>query len=747
MVDRENISRYFAAYPVPTEPSESKRLLSTTDRILRSFAGRLQEAASANARAAGSSQIAPTDVARAIAETLPHESTPYKTVVFFPAAGDDSRLEVESIDLEAFASTPFPWGALIGLTAETETAGANGTLPWAQAAAPMFAQAVSDYGLLLLRLGGQLARAEYARELGSPHLRQAERELAERARGPGAESIRVETPPEPSAGSGTDFVDVTAQASIRFRHVSSDWLARFRRFGPFTPTFSGGGVSAGDLDGDSLPDLVFCGGEGCAVYRNRGDATFEDITASSGLVAVGEARMAVLADLDNDGDRDALITFARDGNRLFENLGGGRFRDISEAAGLRSDGSISGPAIAFDFDNDGLLDLYLGNFGDYLEGEAPWQASDNRNAQANRLYRNRGALRFEDVTEAAGAGNTGWAQAISHVDYNLDGYQDIYIANDFGRNELLENLGNGTFASRGAATGTDDEFHGMNVAFSDLNQDRYPDILITNIWGWVLSEPGPGEFNKLLLSTPSEDGPVYRATNSAIPEFESRDTGWSWGALFFDADNDGDEDLYVVNGHTDYSTFVQYRPHPTRDGAIYPINNGREANLFFLNQEGELRVPAQPTGAELGDLNSRSVALLDYDMDGDLDMAVSTFHEHARLFRNDLAPRQNHWLEIELVGDPTQGASLDAIGTQLIARSDDGFYAWRTVTGGDGYLSMSTLPLEIGLGVATSVDLEIYWPGRRRQDVRGVPGSQRIRVRQGRPGFELVSSAPATHAD
>jgi hypothetical protein len=457
--------------------------------------------------------------------------------------------------------------------------------------------------------------------------------------------------------------------------------------------------------------------------------------------------MAIIADLDNDGDRDVFITYARDGNHMFENLGTGKFRDISETAGAGDDGDISGPAIAFDYNNDGLLDLYVGRFGDYLDGKTPWQAVDNQNAQTNRLFRNLGDLKFEDVTAEAGVGDTGWAQAISHVDYNLDGYQDIYISNDFGRNELYENEGDGTFKARGQSTGTNDEFHGMNVAFADFNRDAHPDIFITNIWGWLITEPMPGEFNKVLLSKPSAvspDGPSarqvsYEISRSLIPELETRDTGWSWAALFFDADNDSDEDLYLVNGHSDYSTFLQYRPHPTREGEIYPINNGRETNLFFRNDDGELRVPEEPSGAELDEFNSRSIALLDFDQDGDLDIAVSTFHDYARLFRNDLAPSTNHWLTVELIGDPEQGSSRDAIGAQVIARATDDLYVWRSVTGGEGYLGMSTLPVEIGLGNAAAVDLEIFWPGRKRQEVLAVPANTAIRVRQGVPGYETVS--------
>jgi hypothetical protein len=738
-VDRENVSRFFATYPVATDQAESRRLISTANRILVSFAETLIAVAAGFADTSGNDEIQATHVQRAVATLLPRRPTEFKTAVFFPLAARDEQLEIEIVDLEAFAHTPFPWSAMIEFEASRRSLG-GAALPLTEEALPGFAQGLSDYGLLLFRLAGVIAREELARELSSPHLRQAEKAIAARAQSRnGKES--------PHGDDRADvLVDVAATAGIQFRHVSSDWLARFRRFGPFAPTFSGGGASAGDLDGDGRPDLVLCGGDGCATYLNRGDGTFEDVSVSSGLQVPGEARMAVLADLDNDGDRDAFITYARDSDRLFENLGSARFQEVTAESGVRTESTISGPAIAFDYDNDGLLDLYVGRFGDYLAGETPWQAVDNDNAQPNRLYRNLGNLRFEDVTESAGVGDTGWAQAISHVDYNLDGYQDIYISNDFGRNELFENRGDGTFTARGAGIGLDDEFHGMNVAFADFNRDGYPDIFITNIWGWMFNQPGPGEFNKLFLSRPTTDGVAFDLANHLIPELQTRDTGWSWAALFFDAENDGDDDLFLVNGHSDYSTFLQYRPHPTRPGEIYPINNGREENLFFRNDGGILRVPEQPTGAELGDLNSRSIALLDFDGDGDEDLAVTTFHEHARLFRNDLSSGVNNWLEVELVGNPEEGCSRDAIGAQLIARSGEGLYVWRAVTGGEGYLGMSDLPVHIGLGDETTVDLEIIWPGRQVQHVVGVGANQRIRIRQGEQGFEPRSVREANEA-
>jgi hypothetical protein len=167
---------------------------------------------------------------------------------------------------------------------------------------------------------------------------------------------------------------------------------------------------------------------------------------------------------------------------------------------------------------------------------------------------------------------------------------------------------------------------------------------------------------------------------------------------------------------------------------MVPYNNAREQNVLLLNDDGLPVERVEPCGAELGNVNSRSLALLDYDLDGDLDLAVTTFHSHAHLFRNDGAPKENHWLSIELVGDPAQRGNRDAIGAQLTVRDGEHLYVWRAVTGGEGYLGTNTRPAEFGLGESTSVDVDITWPGGGRQLLEGVPANYRIRVYQGRTG-------------
>ncbi len=437
--------------------------------------------------------------------------------------------------------------------------------------------------------------------------------------------------------------------------------------------------------------------------------------------------MTLLADFDNDGWQDLFMTCAREPDRLYRGLAEGRFEAVTTGPGEITEGGISGPAAAFDVDGDALLDLYVGNFGNYLAGESPFLPGDNKNGLPDRLYRNLGQLRFRDVSAAAGVGNTGWAQAVSHADVDGDGDQDVYVANDFGTNDLLLNRGDGTFESGGARSGAADPFHGMNVTFADLNRDLLPDIFITNIWGLDPRSLALIETNTLLMSRDGEPRPRFEPLEDET--LKGIDTGWSWGAMFFDFDNDGDDDLFIVNGFTDYWTSIQYRAHPDRPGQRYPINNGRGANVLLVNRTGLPNEPVE-SGAELADVNSRALALLDFDLDGDLDLAITTFHGEARLFRNDLASG-NRWMAVELVGSPAAGSSRDAIGAQILATpSTGGPTIWRQVSGGEGYMSMSTLAVEVGLAAAATADLEVRWPGGARQRLLRVPADRRVRIAQ-----------------
>jgi hypothetical protein len=618
--------------------------------------------------------------------------------------------------------------------------------------------------VLLLRVAGGVARADTGSvRLHPPDLDRAAGEIRERARRHHAAPARTAAAARiaSAAGSGPPaagwFREVTDAAGVGFEHRSSRWLGEFRQTLTKTPpTFSGGGVAAEDVDGDSDVDLLFVGGKGNALLLNDGSGRFSDATRAAGIALVrpdgshGEPRQPLVVDFDNDGHQDILVTYVDDDHRLYRGLGSGRFEDVSAASGLGGKGLVGGPATAFDFDGDGLLDLYVGYFGDYLHGAIPTFDRNNRKALPNRLFRNQGGLRFADVTKGSGADDSGWTQAVSHVDFDRDGRQDLVVANDYGRNAFLRNEGGGRFEDRAAALGITKAFHSMNVGVADLNDDDHPDIYISNIAILVkddkymfpdvntpmhfdlrgMANMRVKESDVLYMSRVEQDRLVAYEPSTDV-ERGPTSTGWAWDAEFFDFDHDGDDDLYLVNGDNDFHAFAMvYRRTKEGDGGEYLLGWSGESKIFFENEGGKLRNASAKSGADFRG-NSRSTSYLDLEGDGDLDIAVNNFHAKAKLFRNDAPARGLHWLKLQLVGDPARGSNRDAIGARIVATTPDGLRVRRYVQGGSGYLSMNPKQVHLGLGRAESADVRIVWPNGDEETLRGLAADRTWLVRQG----------------
>jgi hypothetical protein len=548
---------------------------------------------------------------------------------------------------------------------------------------------------------------------------------------------------------------------------------------------------------------------------NDGRGAFTNATREAGIEWLradgthAEARNPIIADFDNDGRQDILITYANDAHRLYRNIGGARFEDVTQGSGLGGEGLVAGPAVVFDFDLDGLLDVYIGYFGDYLHGEVPTVDRNNQNALPNRLFRNLGGLRFEDVTEGSGTADVGWTQALSHVDFDRDGRQDIIVANDYGRNAFLRNLGSGKFENLAPAFGIIKSWHSMSIAIADLNDDDYPDIHISNLAMLVKDNKyifpdvnTPIDFDlqamagmlvmesNMLYMSHLEQGRLAGYVPSKDVERGSSSTGWSWDAEFFDFDHDGDDDLYLVNGTNDYNTFsMVYRPlDPKKKHREMLLDHRRESNVFFLNEDGKLKNASQRSGADFA-ANSRSTAYLDYDDDGDLDIAVNNFHAPATLLRNNADKRGSGWLKVRLVGDPTRSSnadgacdgfadcgrkwfgaqarrwfgpsedresgwlvewfavepdrrsSRDAVGARVVVTLEDGTRVRREVQAGSGYLSMNPKQQHFGVGDSRSVDVQIIWPNGERQALPALAVNASYTVRQ---GVGVVEPAPAS---
>lgn len=344
-----------------------------------------------------------------------------------------------------------------------------------------------------------------------------------------------------------------------------------------------GGVSAGDVDGDGDDDVLFTGSDAARLFINQGDGSFVDGTEAAGLAGISLANAALFADFDNDGDQDVYIARFYGPNLLFANQGGGRFVDVTAASGLQQD-DMTAVLAAADFNGDGWLDLYLGRFLD-ARLEVPTMLHYARNGAPNKLYLGRGELGFDDVTASCGADDRGLTLGIAVADIDRDGDQDIYLSNDFGRNVLLRNRGDATFEDVAKEQGALALSGGMSASFGDYDNDGWQDIYVSsvnsnqrwysqdvNIRGYILRvvesdrrEPLQhlfvdlrrhlgGQWDQLgelslagnyLLRNRGDASGCFEDTSVSA---NARPHGWYWSSGFFDIENDGDLDIFAVNG-------------------------------------------------------------------------------------------------------------------------------------------------------------------------------------------------------
>lgn len=395
-----------------------------------------------------------------------------------------------------------------------------------------------------------------------------------------------------ASGPGTAFPDRAVARGIDF-HMEND--ARFvpcstctehdcsgppeLRFQTMRHAYAG--CATADVDGDGADDMFFCAGGRARFYRNRGDGTFVDATESSGIGTLWHVNAAVFGDLDNDGDPDLVLARFYGRNQILENDGTGRFRCIEAKAPWTQIDHVTCLSL-LDYDNDGDLDVYWGRFL-AAEREIPGSFLYARNGEPNSLLRNDGELRFEDVTEAAGVGDIGLALSLAAADYDRDGDQDLYVANDFGRNVLYQNQGDGTFQDVAREVGALAVGGSMSASWGDVDNDGRLDLYVAAIRSnqrWfvqpitarrvVLKFLREGKLNRdnPLLSDLKDYlgddwlniGNHALAGNSLLRQREdgtfvdeaeiarARPAGWYWSAGFFDLDQDGDQDIIATDG-------------------------------------------------------------------------------------------------------------------------------------------------------------------------------------------------------
>jgi hypothetical protein len=388
----------------------------------------------------------------------------------------------------------------------------------------------------------------------------------------GAWKITAEeiTAREVASGTLPRYAAVTESASINNVHETNG-SPSFRIIGG---VFNSSGSAVGDVDGDGYEDMVLASASRVSLYHSNRDGTFADITERSGLpdpypsVATG----VVLFDYDNDGYPDLYVAAISGGDRLFHNIGGGTFEDVTAAAGIKPDRWASMPTVA-DYDGDGYLDIYVVRMGDH-EHTPPNPNYEAHNGLGSTLYHNNRDGTFTDVTQHAGVGDTGWGLAGAWGDYDEDGWPDLYVVNEFGSNVLYHNNGDGTFRDVTRETGTGQRGAGMGVAWGDYDNDGHLDIFVSAMHAnsrWLLFHPNfpqpvPWYVKVLGWFTPQVEERIHQYTheltrgssllhNNGDGTFTDvsdvtgvRDTQWGWGAEFLDYNNDGWLDLYAVNG-------------------------------------------------------------------------------------------------------------------------------------------------------------------------------------------------------
>jgi len=609
-----------------------------------------------------------------------------------------------------------------------------------------------------------------------------------------------------SRASAPVFTEATVAALARNASFSrqltpglDEWLTRIDS--AFMPGGMGHhGVSVGDADGDGLDDLYVSQPSGLPnrLFQNKGDGTFTDVTEAAGLAVLDATSQSLFADVDNDGDQD-LVLVTRTEPLLFVNDGKGRFTRAPDAFRFnqRLRGALTSAAMA-DYDRDGFLDLYLCAYS-YLIGASedkagpPTPYHDAQNGPPNVLLRNDGRGRFVEVTDASGLNehNDRFSFAAAWADYDEDGWPDLVVANDFGRKNLYHNegmvKGQVRFKDVAASAGVEDYGAGMSATFLDYDNDGHLDIYTGNMWTAtgqrVTAQRG------FMPDAPPAIRELYRRHARGNSLFKNRGDGtfddvtleagaefgrWAWSSDAFDFDNDGWEDIYVVNGmftrdsdeqEVDVDSFFWRQvtarsPLVRQTGTPYDdawratnrllVTHGSQASherkvLLRNNGRGGFDEVTGTVGLDL-DQDGRSFALLDYDGDGDSDLVLMSPRSspQLRLFRNDFVSG-NAALALRLTGTKS---NRDAVGARVIVETDRG-HATRIVKAGSGFISQHSKELLFGLGKGQRVvKVTIAWPSGLVQTLSDLPLGHRAWVQEGSDvvrtePFRKVSAATA----
>jgi len=558
-------------------------------------------------------------------------------------------------------------------------------------------------------------------------------------------------PAAPTAASG--FQERAREAGIAFRMHS---LPK-EQGEPFHINLydHGSGLAVGDYDNDGREDIYFLNQLGPnALYRNVGDGSFVDVTAKAG-VAIGNRISvgATFADYDNDGWPDLFVTTTRGGNVLFHNRGDGTFEDVTAAAGLSHVGHSQTP-VFFDYDNDGYLDLFLSNTAHwttdvfdsatgYFEGKPDLGSLLTSAKESNILYHNNGDGTFTDVTDRAGLRGRGWAGDVAVFDYDEDGFLDLFVPSMVGRGQLYRNTGHGTFRDVTAETLGRTPYGAVGCKVFDYDGDGRLDLFVvdmhSDMWmgvdvghvsldvarrvqhrrfrtpkGPTINEEAPGliQIQRAMFARQGEDfdallfgNGLYRNlghgkfTETAVAA--GLETLWPWGVATGDFDNDGHEDVFIPSG-MGYPYY--YWPNQLM------MNNGdgtfhdRAADFGVEPPRGGIYLEERVAGRQ-ATRSSRAAVVADFDGDGRLEIVTNNFNDRPNYFANRF-PRRNY-VELRLTGTQSNRDAIGAVVRLWVGKT----VMVRQVNPAGGYLAQSSRVVHFGLGDHTKVDrIEIRWP-------------------------------------